>query len=344
MNSYYKNQVKFILGTLGIIMASFLVGFDKKTIKVAKIQDFKMITPPSLSSKDTIAIVAPAFWAGKAQKILPKAQAMFQDWGLHTIIGQSIGAKCGLLAGEDSLRRADLQNMLDDPTIKAIIVYRGGYGTTRIIDDLDFSQFLQHPKWFIGFSDLTTIHLQLHRLGVISIHGEMLWHFDDERYQSSWASLKDLLFGKPCKITAKPDVRNTLGEARAPVVGGNMMMICTNIGTSSDLDTKGKILVLEEVDETLYALDRMMVQLKRTGKLDDLAGLIVGGMVSMKDRTQDPFGKDAYSIIKEHTATYSYPVAFNFPIGHDAPNMAFPHGAVGQLMVKEESVILTFDE
>jgi muramoyltetrapeptide carboxypeptidase len=344
MNSCYKNQVKFALGILGIIMITFWGGFAKERIQVVKFQNLKMIIPPSLSSKDTIAIVAPAFQAGKAQIILPKAQAMFQDWGLNIVIGQSVGAKCGLLAGEDSLRRADLQKMLDDPTIKAIIAYRGGYGSTRIMDDLDFSQFLQHPKWVIGFSDLTTIHLQLHQLGVVSIHGEMLWHFDDERYQSSWASLKALLFGKPVKIIAKPDIRNNLGEVQAPVVGGNMMMICTNIGTKSDLDTRGKILVLEEVDENLYALDRMMVQLKRTGKLDHLAGLIVGGMVTMKDKTQDPFGKDAYGIIKEHTAAYGYPVAFNFPIGHAAPNIAFPHGGMGRLTVSKETVRLAFDE
>ncbi len=342
MMIYFKN--KRVLFTCLLVIVSFSWAFTKEKPTVTKFRGVSMTKPPILSKNDTIAIIAPGFWDNKAEEIIPKARQILEDWGLHVVVGKTIGAQYGLFAGEDQLRRADFQRMLDDPTIKAIFAYRGGYGTTRIVDDLDFTQFLQHPKWVIGFSDMTTIHLHLHQLGIVSIHGEMICHFTDKRYESSLASLKAVLFGKPIKITAKPDVCNKLGTAQAPVVGGNLMMICNNLGTKSDLDTQGKILCLEDVDELLYALDRMMVQLKRAGKLDHLAGLIVGGMLAMKDNANKPFGKSAYEIIQEHTATYNYPVAFNFPIGHEAPNMAFPHGAVGKLAVKKETVSLTFDE
>lgn len=313
------------------------------TIKRTKFQPVMLTKPPLLEKNDTVAIVAPAFWAIDVQDAIKKAIETFQAWGLEVVIGKSVGSKYNQFAGDDRLRTEDLQQMLDDPTIKAIFAYRGGYGTTRIIDQLDFTKFLQHPKWVAGFSDIATILFKLHQLGVVSIHGEMPCHFVSTAHEISITSLKKVLFRGSTQITAKPDTLNRAGAVAAPVVGGNLMMICANIGTKSDLDTTGTILVLEEIGEYLYSLDRMLGKLKRTGKLEHLAGLVVGAMVGMKTKSKDPFGKSAHEIIQEYVAPYEYPVGFNFPIGHEAPNMAFPHGSIGKLCVSEERATLTFD-
>ncbi|MHB9147016.1 MAG: S66 peptidase family protein [Candidatus Amoebophilus sp.] len=330
-----------LIGLLYFILSQFF-NIANGQGKLLQGQNMPLVFPPLLKQQDRVAIVAPAWWAIDKDMTLKQTKEILQSWGLEVVIGKSIGPRCGQFAGNDNLRLNDLQAMLDDPTIKAIFAYRGGHGTTRIIDKLEFTKFLQYPKWLIGFSDLTTMHLKLHQLGVVSIHGEMPRHFPDSLYQSSINSLKLALFKGTTKLTAKPNIHNRVGNVSAPVVGGNLMMICVNIGTEIDLDTKGKILVLEDVGEQLYAIDRMLVQLKRTGKLAHLAGLIVGSMVGMQDKKHMAFGKSVQAIIKEHVAKYQFPVAFNFPIGHKAPNIAFIHGAIGTLSVTEESVALSF--
>jgi muramoyltetrapeptide carboxypeptidase len=330
-----------LVGFLSFIPYQFL-SFANSKNSLLQDENILCITPPLLKQNDKVAIVAPAWWAINKDIVLQETEKILRSWGLEVVVGKSVGPRCGQFAGNDNLRLNDLQVMLDDPTIKAIFAYRGGHGTTRIIDRLKFNKFLQHPKWLIGFSDLTTIHLKLHQLGVVSIHGEMPRHFPDSLYLSSINSLVSTLFKGGTKLIAKPSIHNRVGTVSAPVVGGNLMMICANIGTEIDLDTRGKILVLEDVGEQLYAIDRMLVQLKRTGKLEHLAGLVVGSMVGMKDKTHAAFGKSAQSIIKEHVAEYQFPVAFNFPIGHKAPNMAFMHGAIGRLFVTEESITLSF--
>ena len=325
-----------------LIIPSELLGIEKNVDSVPQLQHVSPIKPPLLQPKDTVAIVAPAWWDTNKDQIIQATYKILNSWGLKVVIGKSIGPQFGQFAGEDGLRLADLQSMLDNPTIKAIIAYRGGYGSARIIDSLNFDKFLQHPKWVVGFSDITTMHLKIHQLGVVSVHGEMPKHFPDSSYERSINSLRSVLFEGISQLSAKPSMYNRLGEVVAPVVGGNLVLICSNIGTDTELDTKGKILVVEEIGEQLYALDRMMNQLKRAGKLQDLAGLIIGDMVDMKDITNMPFGKTAQAIIQEHVAEYGYPVAFNFPIGHQAPNIAFLHGAVGKLLVTEQSVSLLF--
>jgi muramoyltetrapeptide carboxypeptidase len=337
--TYVPLQFCFLIMLLNFIFPPI----TEDVLSADQIQNTSYIVPPLLKPYDTVAIVAPAWWDRDQEEIIRETTRILGEWGLKVVIGKSVGAKCGQFAGEDSLRLVDMQNMLDDPMIKAIFAYRGGHGTTRIIDALDFKIFLQSPKWMIGFSDFTAMHLKLHQLGVVSIHGEMPKHFPNNLYQSSINSLKLLLFTGQTQLTAKPNVHNRLGEALAPVVGGNLVVICANIGTDSDIDTKGKILVLEDVGEQLYALDRMMVHLKRAGKLQHLAGLIVGSMVGMQDKPNIPFGKSVHTIIEEHVKNYNYPVAFNLPIGHKAPNIAFLHGSIGKFIVTEESVSLTFN-
>ncbi|MEM9417093.1 MAG: LD-carboxypeptidase [Bacteroidota bacterium] len=301
------------------------------------------IQPPLLKRGDKVAIVAPAFWSPDAENIVTQATKKLRSWGLEAVLGQHLYKKDGRFAGTDAQRTGDLQWAFDDPTIKAIFTLRGGYGTTRIVDKLDFTQFLKHPKWVIGFSDITTLLIQLHQLDIVSVHGEVLKNFLKPQYTSSIASLKTLLFEGTAQLTASPSQLNRVGIVTAPVVGGNLTLLYNNLETPSALDTNKKILVIEEVDEHLYALDRVMVQLKRTGKLQHLAGLVIGGMVAMKDEPSNPFGKSVKEIIKEHVAPYGYPVAFNFPIGHEAPNLAFPHGGIGKLRVEKDTVSLVFE-
>ena len=258
---------------------------------------------------------------------------------LEVVLGQHIYARPYRFASTAAQRAEDLPGALDDPTVKAVFALRGGYGTTHIVDQLDFTQFLKSSKWVIGFSDITTLPIRLHQLGNVSVHGAMPKNFLKPQYASSLTSLK-----KPCSSKALLGLYtlNSLGTVTAPVVGGNLTLICNNLGTPSALDTNNKILVIEEVGEWLYALDRAMVQLKRTGKLRHLAGLVVGRMIDTKDDPNNPFGKSAEEIIKEHVAAYDYPIAFNFPIGHEASNLAFSHGRIGQLCVEKDKVSLVF--
>lgn len=342
MRYYHFLHIPGFLIVVGAI-SLILVGFTKVTSSpTPKPQTMPIIVPPLLKQHDTVAIVAPAWWDTNEETIIKETKRILHDWGLEVVIGTSIGARHGQFAGNDKLRLVDLQSMLDNPNIRAIFAFRGGHGSARIIDSLEFTNFFKHPKWLIGFSDITTLHLKMHQLGVVSIHGEMPKHFPDPAYASSIHSLKVALFEGAAQITSKPQVYNRSGQTIAPVVGGNLATICSNIGTPTDLDTRGKILVLEDTGEQLYAIDRMIVQLKRAGKLQHLAGLIVGGMVAMKDSADMPFGKTIEELIMEHVGAYKYPVAFGMPISHAAPNLTFLHGAIGELIVTEKSVRLSF--
>ena len=299
--------------------------------------------PPLLKEKDKVAIVAPASKVEESKRVIEKATEIFRSWGLEVVLGKYVSVNsCNTFAGSDAQRAEDLQWALDDPTIKAVFSLRGGYGTTRIVDQLDFTQFLRNPKWVIGFSDITTLHIRLHNLGVASAHGAVPILFSNPQHKASINSLRTLLFEGTAHLTAPANSLNRLGAVTAPVVGGNLILICNNMETLSALDTKNKILVIEEVGEHLYALDRIMVQLKRAGKLRDLAGLVVGKMVYMQDLLSLPMNKSAEEIIREHIASYNYPVAFQFPIGHQAPNLAFPHGSIGTLCVGNDKASLIF--
>ena len=302
------------------------------------------VRPPLLQAGDKVAIVAPASWLPDAANVIMQATKELEAWGLTVVAGPHLLARQYRFAGTDRQRAADLQWALDDPTIRAVFALRGGYGTTRIVDWLDFTQCLKSPKWVIGCSDITTLLIRLHQLGIVAVHGEMLVHFPLSQYASSIASLKTLLFEGTGQLVTQPSALNRLGAVTAPVVGGNLTLLCNNIGTPSALDTNKKILVIEEVGEKLYALDRAMVQLKRTGMLDNLAGLVVGGIAYKKCYVWNPFGKSAEEIIMGHVAAYDYPVAFHFPVGHEAPNLAFPYGSLGQLCVAKDKVSLVFGQ
>lgn len=297
------------------------------------------MTPSYLQAGQKVAIVAPAKSIDEAE--IKMAVTIFESWGLEVVLGQHLFNTHHQFAGTDEERAQDFQQMLDAPEIKAIICARGGYGTTRIIDQLDFTKFLQHPKWIVGFSDVTVLHCHLHNLNVETIHGIMPLLFPKQT-EISIESLKQALFGKPLKVTSTLSVLNRIGKAQGVVVGGNLTLFANAIGTPSEIDTQGKILFLEEVNEYLYHIDRMMVQLRRAGKLDQLAGLVIGQFSKVKDN-EVFFGQTVYEIVSDLTTEFDYPVCYNFPVGHEKHNMTIICNRKARLEVGEKTVELTFD-
>ena len=269
------------------------------------------------------------------------AISVLQSWGLEVVSGETIGADFHQFAGPDELRRNDLQRMLDDVSVKAILCARGGYGTARILDQLDFTKFAQNPKWIIGFSDVTALHAHLYKLGFESLHAIMPILFPREGSEAAIESLRKILFGEEINYKAPVHSFNKSGIAEGELVGGNLSILHTIIGTRSDFHYSGKILFLEDLDEYLYHIDRMLVHLDRCGKLENLAGLIIGHMSDMKDNTI-PFGRNAYEIIQEHSAKYNYPICFDFPVGHEAHNLALVCGRKARLEVGESGSRLAY--
>jgi muramoyltetrapeptide carboxypeptidase len=234
--------------------------------------------------------------------------------------------------GDDEVRRQDFQQQLDDPTICAILCARGGYGTTRIIDGLDFSRFAQAPKWIAGFSDITTLNCHLLRRGHQSIHGVMPLLFHQEAGADSLESLRRVLFGEDIRYVAPAHPLNCFGTATGELVGGNLSILQTLTGTQSDVTTAGRILFLEDIDEYLYAIDRMLVHLDRTGKLVGLAGLLVGHFTNPQDNAV-PYGQTPQEIIDHYASRYNFPVAYDFPVGHEPQNQALIVGRTARLTV-----------
>lgn len=291
-----------------------------------------MIFPASLNKNDLIGIVCPAGFmpVEKASTCIDT----LQQWGFQVKIGKTLGLQSNYFSGTDAERLSDLQQMLDDKSVKAILCGRGGYGTSRIIDLLDWKAFKKNPKWIIGYSDITVLHSFLFtKLKIASIHAPMAGAFNDEGWKNEYIqSLHKMLVGKKNRYKVEAYPLNILGKTTGQLIGGNLTMIAHQIGTPSDLNTKGKILFIEDIGEYIYNIDRMMVQLQRSGKLESLAGLIVGGMTDMKDTTV-PFGQTIENAILDKVKQYGYPVCFHFPVSHDIPNYALKIGAEYELKV-----------
>ena len=279
-------------------------------------------TPPYLKKGDKIAITCPA---KKLPHDINSAIALLESWGLEVVLGETVYASHHQFAGDDQVRARDLQRFLDDAEIKAIVAARGGYGTIRIIDQLDFSAFSLNPKWLIGFSDITVLHSHIHQnFNIPTIHGQMPLNVPDAT-KPSLESLRKALFGEELEYLLDSNKLNILGEVTAPLIGGNLSLLVMMSGSASEMDFKGKILFMEDVGEYLYAVDRMLWSLKRAGKLKDLAGLIVGGFTGMKDN-DEPFGQSVEEIILNLVEEYKYPVCFGFPAGHLSDNHAIIFG------------------
>jgi muramoyltetrapeptide carboxypeptidase len=298
-----------------------------------------MITPPYLQKGDTVAILATA--RKHIVKSMQPTIDLLESWGLHVVIGKSIGLEENQLAGSDEDRAADLQEQLDNPNIKAIWCARGGYGTVRIVDLIDFTQFKKHPKWLVGFSDVTVLHNHLNTMGYKSIHGIMpisLAKASPEAIES----LRLSLFGQPLQYAIDPHPMNRLGKASGELVGGNLSILYSLLGSPSAIDCKDKILYIEDLDEYLYHIDRMMMNLKRNGCLESLKGIIVGSMTDMKDN-DIPWGKNALEIVQDVTKKYNIPMIFNFPAGHIHDNRALILGGTVSIEVTENCSTVVFE-
>lgn len=265
-----------------------------------------------------------------------------EDWKLEVIEGTTLHTSYHQFAGTDEERQRDLQQMLDDASIKAIFSARGGYGSSRIIDGLNFRRFRKYPKWIVGFSDITAVHCHLERMGFESLHATMPKLFGQEGAENALQTLKEALWGEELVYEIPAHSFNRPGITQGTVVGGNLCLLAHLIGSRSEIDTRHKILFMEDVEEYYYNLDRMMVQLKRAGKLAQLAGLVVGQFTDLKDNDTSSFGKNHYEIIDEQVAAYDYPVCFDFPVGHVADNRAMIVGREARFSVTSENVQLHF--
>ena len=293
--------------------------------------------PPFLSKGDTILIIATA--RARAKEAIQPAIDQLKSWGLKVELGKNVFKKHHQFAGTDKERAADLQWAINHKTAKAVLIAGGGYGAVRIIDSVDFSQFKKYPKWLVGYSDTTVLQSRLTNMGFASIHGTMAFQFPKNKEATE--SIKDLLFGKTVSFNLPKNKLNSPGKAKAKIIGGNLSLLYALSGSKDDLNTKNKILFIEDLDEQLYHIDRMLLQLKRSGKLKNLNGLIVGGMSDMKDNAI-PFGKTAEEIIYDAVKDYNFPVCYNFPAGHIEKNMALYLGKKATLTVTKNGAHLIY--
>lgn len=295
------------------------------------------VSPPYLKEGDEVAFVSPSFAVVRQQ--IEDAANYLEKWGLKVRFGKYVFEKDGPFAGNDFQRLEDIQSMVDDENIKAILFTRGGYGALRLIDKIDFTSLIEAPKWFVGFSDITVFHLWINELyGMQTIHGEMpLNYTNTNKLPICMESLHDSLFGEAKSIEWEG---NTIRPAKVfgEIVGGNLSLIYSMIGSLADIDTDGKILFIEDVGEQYYHVDRMLTSLKLAGKLSNLKALLVGGFSKMSD-TSSPWNKNIEDIVNEKTAEYDYPVYFNFPAGHISDNRAFYLGREVSLDVTDRSVL-----
>lgn len=298
-----------------------------------------MIQPPSLLPGNSIGILCPA-GSIPMEKVTICAQIL-ESWGYQVHIGKTVGTKFGHFSASDMDRQMELQSMMDDPEIHAILCARGGYGLSRIVSGLDFNKFIANPKWVIGFSDITVLHAAIQKQGIQSIHGPMSAAFGKGDAGLPYIkALKSILEGEALPIEAKPHAGNRFGSAKGQLVGGNLCLFTHLIGSENQVDTYGKILCIEDVGEHHYNIDRMLIQCKNAGLLDGLAGLVVGGFTEMKDSSAD-FGESVIEIIQRLTANTTYPICFDFPISHDLENKPIQLGGNYQLSVNDQGTLLT---
>lgn len=336
------NRKSFLAsGTAALIASSFPTANATNLLPAEN----KTIIPPYLKPGDMIGITAPAGHITR-EEIIPAATLM-QQWGFRIRAGYTIGKSHFTFGGTDEERLRDLQLMLDDPQIKAIMCARGGYGSVRIVDQMDWTKFKANPKWIIGFSDITVLHSHIQRqFGIATIHSKMcnsfpsIWNDASELQKQTIISIKQALTGEQMKYTAPFNIFNKTGVAKGQLVGGNLKTIETLAGSASDIKTDGKILFVEDTGEYLYSIDRMFWNLKRTGKLSKLSGIIIGGMKIKQDDPGDYFGQTVYEIVSQKLSKYNFPVCFDFPVGHQIDNFALKCGVMHELKVASDGSTL----
>ncbi|MBU2921791.1 LD-carboxypeptidase [Winogradskyella psychrotolerans] len=305
----------------------------------------KLIQPPYLKAGDTVAIVAPSGILKSREGEVQQAVKLLQSWGLNAIVGDHVFSQSNHFAGDDYERCIDLQSVMDNPTVSAIWCARGGYGTVRILDKLDYAEFKKHPKWVVGYSDITALHNQLHNEGFESLHAIMSVSLttDLTEIAASVETFKTALFGSPTDYTLEGSEYNRVGETSGELVGGNLTMLHTMLGSKESIDTSGKVLFIEEIGEYKYHIDRMLQSLKRAGYFDHLNGLVVGDMSKMRKNTT-LWGTSVEQLILDALEDYDFPIAFNVPAGHEKDNRALVLGRTVELTVAKEQSTLKFSE
>ncbi|MBJ6368225.1 LD-carboxypeptidase [Snuella sp. CAU 1569] len=302
-----------------------------------------LIQPPYLEAGDTVAIVAPSGILKNRTKEIEQAKNLLKSWGLHPIVGEHVFNQANHFAGTDDERCEDLQKALDDPNIRAIWCARGGYGTVRILDRLNWTKFKENPKWIIGYSDITALHNQIHNEGFESLHAIMCTSLQDDTstIKESISSFKAAIFGKPLSYTLEGSKYNRQGTASASLVGGNLTILHTMLGSNTSIDTSGKILFIEEIGEYKYHIDRMLQSLKRAGYFDQCKGVIVGNMTKLRKNTT-LWGTSIEQLILDALADYDFPIAFNMPAGHEKDNRALILGRTVDLTVNNGQSTIFF--
>nr|WP_321244614.1 LD-carboxypeptidase [uncultured Psychroserpens sp.] len=335
------SKIRYVLV---LFCVSFFFGNVTAQDQPVQQKETALIQPPYLKAGDTVAIVAPSGILKNRTDEVDQAVALLKSWGLHAVVGKHVFSKGNHFAGTDLQRCEDFQNALDDPKISAIWCARGGYGTVRILDKLDYTKFKSNPKWLIGYSDITALHNQFHNEGFQSIHALMCVSLPEDisEIKETVDTFKSTLFGKPVDYTLEGSTYNRVGEASGPLVGGNLTILHTMLGSQESIDTSGKVLFIEEIGEYKYHIDRMLQSLKRAGYFDNCAGVLVGGMSKMRKNTT-PWGTSVEQLILDALSEYDFPIAFNMPAGHEKDNRAMVMGATIKLKVSKEKSTVVFE-
>jgi len=336
-----KNSILLLYFTLsfGIIQYAYAQNQKDNSFKM----NDTLIRPEYLKAGDTVAIVAPSGILKNRDREVQQAVDLLKEWGLNAIVGEHVFSKADHFAGTDEERCEDLQKAMDDPTISAIWCARGGYGTVRILDKLDYTKLKENPKWIIGYSDITALHNQLHNQGFESLHALMCVSLtqDITEVQESVDTFKAALFGNPPNYDLEGSKYNREGEAKGQLIGGNLTILHTMLGSDTSLDTSGKILFIEEIGEYKYHIDRMLQSMKRAGYFENLNGLVVGDMSKLRKNTT-LWGTSVEQLILDALAEYDFPIAFNMPAGHEDDNRALVLGRTVELKVGKEKSSLYF--
>lgn len=335
-----KKRIQFV--SVVLLLISFM-SLSAQIEKDSILKPMSLIQPDYLKKGDSIAIVAPAGILKNKKEIIEYAKELMESWGLHVVMGKHVFNQEDHFAGTDQERAEDFQKAMDNPSIKAIWSARGGYGSVRILDKLDYTKFKENPKWIIGYSDVTAFHNHIHNLGIQTIHGMMgtSMMFEPEETIQSVETLRKALFGEELDYTVEASNDNREGTATGQLVGGNLSILLTMLGSESSISTDGKILFIEEIGEYKYHIDRILQSLKRAGYFDKLKGLVVGDMSNIKKNTTK-WGSSIEQLILDAVSEYDFPVLFNFPAGHESDNRALIFGRDIEINVekdKESTVI-----
>ena len=326
-----------------LVCAVFFFGNTTISAQNITFKTTALIRPPYLKTGDTVAIVAPSGILRNRTAEVEQAKNLLKSWGLQVVVGKHVFNQNFHFAGTDQERYEDLQKAMDDPTISAIWCARGGYGTVRILDKLNFTKFKKHPKWVIGYSDITALHNQIHNEGFESLHAMMCTSMQDDASSISETieTFKDALFGKPLNYTLQGSKYNKEGIVSGQLVGGNLTILHTMLGSKTSINTAGKILFIEEIGEYEYHIDRMLQSLKRAGYFDNCKGVLVGDITKVRKNTT-PWGVPVQQLILDVLADYNIPVAFNMPAGHEKDNRALILGRTVEMTVSKEKSTIAF--